>query len=297
MLRALLLATLLALPMFAQAQMIGGTDAERLERLEKRLVTLEGRAFSGGGSGALAGSALADMEQRMQDLEREGSQINGGVERLSNAVERLAKRVDELAKDFDLRLRDLEAAAQANGVGSGQVLTPKADLPPTEPTTNTTASTEPSPAEAAKAEATPVNPKTQVGIPDDIKPEEHYNRAYAYLTAADYPNAQAWLEEFTKRHPKNELADNAYYWLGEVHLVQNNPKAALVNFKSGMEAFPKGQKAPANLLKMGVALQQLNQPDLAKGMWQKLVKDYPKSPEAEKARAKLAELPKDTKKK
>jgi TolA-binding protein len=86
------------------------------------------------------------------------------------------------------------------------------------------------------------------------------------------------------------LAVNAYYWLGEVHLVQNDPQGAVVQFKNGLTAFPKGQKAPANLLKMGLALQQMKQEQFAKGAWEKLVHDFPRSPEADKAKAKLAEL-------
>ena len=274
-------------PMMVQAQEI---DAGRFDRLEKRLMALEGRAFSStAGGAAVAGSALADLEQRMQELEREGSQVNGGVERLSNAVERLARRVDELAKDFDLRLRDLEATAQAGGAGSGQVVA-GVPLVPTavQQGIATAVAVLATPTAPVSTTATP--PTQSTAIPAEMKAEEHYNRAYSYLTAADYTNAQAWLDEFIKRHPKDALADNAYYWLGEVYLVQNNPKAALVNFKSGLETFPKGAKAPANLLKMGVALNQLDKPDLAKGMWQKLVKDFPKAPEADKARAKLAEL-------
>ncbi|MFZ2586512.1 MAG: tol-pal system protein YbgF [Alphaproteobacteria bacterium] len=299
MLRVLVLAVILALPASVMNAQGFGTDAERLERLEKRIMAMEGRAFNGT-SGAPTGSAVADLEQRMQELEREGSQVNGGVERLSNAVERLAKKVDEMAKDYDLRLRDLEAGAQAGGTGGGTVVahgtvptgvTPMAEVPAAPSTV-----AEASPTKPAAAAPAATNANASTAIPAEMKAEEHYNKAYAYLTAADYPNAQAWLEEFIKRHPKDALADNAYYWLGEVHLVQNNPKAALMDFKSGLETFPKGQKAPANLLKMGVALSQIGQPDLAKGMWQKLVKDFPKAPEAEKARAKLAELPKAVKK-
>lgn len=289
----LMVLALLVVPVWGHAQGVGDDMVGRLDRLERRLMALEGRTLpSTPGSAGVAGTALADMEQRMQELEQENSQMNGGVERLSNAVERLAKKVDELAKDFDLRLRDLEAAAQAGGTGGGQVVAgPKAEV---KAEAEAPAAEEASPAEeAAAASPTAVKGGTKVAIPEGMKPEEHYNRAYAYLTAADYPNAQGWLEEFIKRYPKNDLADNAYYWLGEVHLVQNNPKGALVSFKTGLDTFPKGQKAPANLLKMGVALEQVGKPDLAKGAWQKLIKDFPKSPEAEKARAKMAELPKD----
>jgi tol-pal system protein YbgF len=271
------LCLMVSMPAMAQN---AATLAEQVSRLERRVQAME--AANLGGTGASA----ADLEQRMQDLEGESSQINGGVERLGNAVERLAKRVDELAKDFDLRLRDLEAAAHANGTVAGQqVAGPTAGAAVTIPQAGVT------PTEAAPAAA--ASPTSAlVPVTPGMKPADHYNRAYAYLTAGDYPNAKAWLEAFLTANPKDALADNAHYWLGEVNLVQNNPQAAVVAFKNGLAAFPKGQKAPANLLKMGIALQQMKQEQFAKGAWEKLVKDFPRSAEAEKAKAKLAELPK-----
>lgn len=284
MVRALLV-VLLLLPLMAQAQVFGGTG-ERLDRLEKCLAALEGRALPADGSSAgMAGSMMADLERRMQDLERESSQMNGGVERLSNAVERLARQVEQLAKDFDLRLRDLEAA-QAGG---------KVVAASSHPETAT-----PTPSHEDETAAAPAPASTDdgklVAVPEGLSAEEHYNRAYAYLTAADYPNAKVWLEDFLTKHEGDKLAENAYYWLGEVNLVQNDPKNALVSFKKGLEKFPKGAKAPGNLLKMGVALEQINQPQLARGAWEKLMKDFPKAPEAEKAKINLAQLPKEAKK-
>lgn len=271
-----LLSVVFVAPAMAQS---AAAVADQVARLERRVQAMEQASLGGNGTNA------ADIEQRMQDLEGESSQINGGVERLGNAVERLAKRVDELAKDFDLRLRDLEAAAHANGTAPGaQVAGPAPAATMTDPAAGST------PAAETPAAGSPTS--AVVPVPAGLKPADHYNRAYAYLTAADYANAKAWLESFITAYPKDPLADNAHYWLGEVHLVQNNPQAAVVSFKNGLAAFPKGQKAPANLLKMGIALQQMKQEQFAKGAWEKLVKDFPRTSEADKAKAKLAELPK-----
>jgi tol-pal system protein YbgF len=127
-----------------------------------------------------------------------------------------------------------------------------------------------------------------IQIPPSMTAVDHYNKAYAYLTAADYPKAQVWLEAFVARHPTDKLADNAFYWLGESRLVQNNAVGAAQAFRDGLRSFPKGEKAPANLLKLGIALEQLKQVNFAKTAWAKLLKDFPKSPEAELARTRLA---------
>jgi TolA-binding protein len=254
---ALFAATMLATSAFAQGSV--SVDAasltQRLQRLEERLSTLENRGggstnglstMADGTTGSPTGTALADMENRMSTLEHQGDQVNGGVERLSHAVEQLAKQLDLVTKDMDARLTALEKAQAAKPAAAPA--TPAPEAPPAAPASGST------PAAAPQASA---------DIPANLTATEHYNKAYAYLTAADYPNALKWLGAFVKKYPTDKLADNAWYWLGEVHLVQNDPNAALLAFKSGLEKFPKGAKAPANLYKMGLALQQLKQPDFA----------------------------------
>lgn len=263
-----LLLVSLALPSLGLAQAVSfdiSSFTQRLNALEQRLNdqsrTLQARPAVANTYGAPEGSALADLAQRLGDVENEASQQTGDVERLSNAVTQLARKLDALAKDMDLRLQQLEDATPP-AAGNAEQGTPiAASVPATAP-----------------------------AIPTSLSATELYNRAYAFLTAGNYPGAQQWLSTFIERFPKDALADNAYYWLGEVHLVQNQPKEAVVAFRNGLQAFPQGNKAPANLFKMGIALQQLQQPALAKAAWSKLVKDYPQNPEANKAQQKLKEL-------
>lgn len=280
-----LVGLLLATPQVTGAQAVSSSDFQtlmsRLERLERRLSTMEG---AGGGTAA-AGGSTADLELRMQDLEHEGSELNGGMERLGNAVERLAKRVDDITKDFDLRLQDLEKSGGGTATAAPAVVaeTEKAAAPAAE----TAETEEAKPAAETKATETAAPASA---VPADLSPKDLYDKAYSYLTATDYATSKVWFAEFIKRFPKDKLADNGHYWLGEIALVQNNPQEALVNFKNGLTAFPKGAKAPANLYKMGIAMQALEQVDFAKGAWSKLVKDFPKSPEAAKAKEKLKDL-------
>jgi tol-pal system protein YbgF len=243
----------------------------RLESIEARLSVAEARKSSGVVNiGGASDYSTNTIQARLDDLETESSQLRGVNDRSQVAIERLAKRFDEFTKDFDMRMGDMEARIEA----LDKVAVPAA-------ATQT-------PATEAVAEA--VKPVASASIPADMTATDHYNKAYAYLTATDYKNSQLWFEEFLKRHPEDALADNAYYWLGEVYLVQNNPNAAVQKFRDGLKAFPKGTKASANLYKMGVALEQLKQPKLAKAAWSKLIKEFPSAPEAAKAKDKMAIL-------
>ncbi|MCA3244760.1 MAG: tol-pal system protein YbgF [Alphaproteobacteria bacterium] len=214
-------------------------------------------------------ASLQELSRRLEELEQEGAQRNGSVERMQFAIEAIARRVDEIQKDYDIRFNELERRLQV------------LESRPMAPAAGNAAAVSP-------AVTTPAS--VSITVPANISATTLYEKAYAYLTATQYQEAEAWLQEFIKRHPTDALADNAFYWLGESRLVQNNPAGAVQAFRDGLRAFPKGQKAPDNLFKMGVALEQLKQPQLAKAAWDKLVKDYPTNPLAERAKARLAGL-------
>lgn len=283
----------------------------RLDAIEARLKQAEARPASSGrvvpmNAPASGGSSytLNDLDSRMGDLERQMSQQNGANERLQYAITQLAKRFDDYAKDTDLRLSDLESRLSklpAPTAPAVAVPAPAASAPVQAAPSSTSAAAVSAPAAVAAGTsvapaaasapvalpATTASNTQKVAVPAKISANDLYNKAYAFLTATDYENARVWLEEFLKRYPSDKLADNAWYWLGEVQLVQNNPSGAVVSFRNGLKYFPRGVKAPANLYKMGVALEQLKQPELAKGAWQKLLGDYPKSAEATRAKEKL----------
>ncbi len=259
--------------------------ADRLERIERRIVALEEFIFSDQAKNAATPAAaeqsastgnstlLADMEVRMQEMESESKQLYGGVEELGYGVQQLAEKVEMIAKDIELRLQDVETTIQNPQNLIAQQATQAAE--------GTLA--------ADGAEENAGTPRLEE-IPTDITPEEHYERAYGLLTAAAYPRAQQWLEVFLERYPEHQLADNAHYWLGEVYLVQNNPQQAIIAFSNGLQNFPQGGKAPANLLKMGVSFQRMGQNQHAQSAWNKLLRDFPEAPEAKMAQTQLDSL-------
>jgi tol-pal system protein YbgF len=275
----------------------------RLDAIEARLKTAEARGSRSAvvpmNGGTISGNAysLNDLDSRMGDLERQMGQMNGADERLQYAITQLAKRFDDYVKDIDLRLSDLEARTTRPAVPVALVQPPAAPLAAA-PVAVAAVATSPAalPVTAVAAGTAPVatpagvSASQKLAVPAKMNATDLYNKAYAFLSATDYENARTWLEEFLKRYPTDKLADNAWYWLGEVQLVQNNPSGAVVSFRNGLKYFPKGVKAPANLYKMGVALEQLKQPQLARGAWEKLMQDYPKSPEAARGKEKLLGL-------
>lgn len=262
--------TVLTAPILA----FGQEDTE-VGRLKQRLMALEQKIYNNNNSSA--DTMMADFEARLGGLEEESQKVYGAVEELGYSVDEFAKKMDLIAKDFDLRLVDLEAAIEV--------------LKKIKPVTSM--ATKPSKIEPKKmTNKKPTVIKKSVekavaskksSIPAEISAEDLYGKAYHYLVATSYTDAENWMKTFIKRYPKHELADNAHYWLGEIYLVQEQAQKAVISFSTGLTQFPKGAKAPANLLKMGNAFEQMGKKDFAESSWKKLIKNFEGSPEAEKA--------------
>lgn len=130
----------------------------------------------------------------------------------------------------------------------------------------------------------------KIVVPEGMSAEDMYKKGFDQLMATQYPEAEAWFKEFLQRTPGHTLADNAYYWLGETYLVTNRFEEAALTFSKGLKSFPKGNKAAANMLKLGTAFDRLGKPDMAKTTWEKLVQDFAETPEADKAKTSLEKL-------
>lgn len=267
-------------------------EDDYIGKLESRLMALEQKLYSSPSAArrtvpeGLSGSdaVLADLEIRMLTLEEESGKLYGAVEELSNLVRDFAKQTDLMTKDFDMRLADIENGAVQIKTSSESM---KKDM-----ATAKDAMTKDAPKEEKPKAVKKSAPKKMdlSFIEEGMDADAVYNKAYNFLMATAYDDASKWMKGFIEKFPTHELADNAHYWLGEVQLVQGAPEKAIISFTTGLQKFPEGVKAPANLLKMGVAFKRMEKLEYAKSSWNKLVADYPNAPEAEKAKKELDKL-------
>ena len=121
-----------------------------------------------------------------------------------------------------------------------------------------------------------VTPPAQVpGILPEGTPKKQYDFAFGLLRQANYDKAEIALQEFVKRNPKDKLASNARYWLGETYYVRAAYVQAAEVFLEGYQADPKGTKAPDSLLKLGMSLSGLDKKREACAAFDKVSKDFP----------------------
>ena len=138
----------------------------------------------------------------------------------------------------------------------------------------------PRPAPATAVPAPTPQPAVQAsrdvaGVLPEGTVKEQYAYAFGLLRQANYDRAEQALQEFVRLHPKESLASNARYWLGETYYVRAAYVQAAEIFLEGYQADPKGPKAPDSLLKLGMSLAGLDKKREACAAFEKLTKDFP----------------------
>jgi len=121
-------------------------------------------------------------------------------------------------------------------------------------------------------------PVGEVKLPEGT-PKIQYDFAFDLLRRNDFSRAEVAFREFLKLHPKDPLAGNAQYWLGETYYVRGDYQQAAVEFMAGYQNYPKTTKGPDNLLKLAMSMSGLGQTQGACTALGRLAKDYPKAPE------------------
>jgi tol-pal system protein YbgF len=120
-------------------------------------------------------------------------------------------------------------------------------------------------------------------------PQEQYEYATGLLQRGAYPEAGLAFKAFVAQHPKDALAGNAQYWLGETYYAQSDYKNAAIAFAEGYQKYPKSSKAPDNLLKLGMSLGQTGRKSDACTAFKQLNSQFPSASGAIKDRTARAQ--------
>ena len=121
-------------------------------------------------------------------------------------------------------------------------------------------------------------------------PAKMYEAAYATFKDKKYKEAREKFEAFIKEFPKDNLADNAQFWIGETYYAEEDYAGAIVEYDALLKNYPDSKKAPGALLKQGYAFIEFGDKKAARGIFEYLMAKYPKSKEAELAKKKLEEM-------
>ncbi len=145
----------------------------------------------------------------------------------------------------------------------------------------------------------PVRQLESVPGPDSVGPlddttgrreEQAYSTAYLDYMKGKYDPAIAGFEDFIRRFPQSDNADNARYWIGECYYSMGRLDDAEREFRRVLADWPDGNKAAAAAYKLAlVYLAQKRKPE-ALSQLRKVVKNYPGTSEARLAQDRLQSL-------
>ena len=123
----------------------------------------------------------------------------------------------------------------------------------------------------------------------DASPLEQYEFATSFLKVGDYNMAERAFREFVDTNPDNDLSGNAQYLYAETFRIRQLYTDAASAYLEGYQKYPKSEKAPINLLKLGVSLVQIGEKDQGCLMIAGVKKQYPNATQSVLQKAKYEE--------
>lgn len=229
-----------------------------------------GRAATAGQS-ADNDRRLSELFYQLQVLQQEVQELRGMVEEQGYQLNRLARDQKEQYIDLDRRVAGLSAGGGAAGGRTGVSPGPGAQpgtssFPPTgvaQP--NPPGSTVP-PGSGAAVAAVPSGSEREV-----------YQRAFDLMKARQFDQSIAGFNRLIVDYPNGQYTPNAFYWLGELHLAQQNTEQARQSFMQVINLYPDHPKVPDTLYKLGVAYHRLGDAPRALEYFNQVRSQYPQS--------------------
>ena len=119
--------------------------------------------------------------------------------------------------------------------------------------------------------------QTDEKILPNESPDKQYEFATSFLKVGDYSTAERAFREFVINNPEHKLAGNAQYWYAETFRIRQLYTDAASAYLEGYQKYPKSEKAPINLLKLGVSMVQIGEKDQGCKMINGVKKQYPQA--------------------
>ena len=228
---------------------------------------------------------LSEVEDQFRQLTNKFEEINFKLDKLSN-------RLSKIQADNQIRFQDLETA-----MNSGEGTTQLTSKPKTDSNEILPGSSQPQDLGSISYKDTETSETSQqiqsidtTGsvvtetfqmeekiLPQDLTPKKQYELATSFLKVGDYSTAERAFREFVLSNSEHELAGSAQYWYAETFRIRQLYTDAASAYLEGYQKYPKGKKAPINLLKLGVSMVQIGEKDQGCKMINGVEIQYPKA--------------------
>ena len=277
---------------------------ETLEIIKNDLKTLERAVYSGSieVKASTNDSSVSNLDQNSEDVltrhllklsevEDQFRELTNKFEEINFKLDKLSNRLSKVQADNQLRFQDLEETIISDN--PNKKLSKKPD---NKKDKSLPGSSEPQDLGSISYKDTDTNETTQKTqsidttativtetfvaeekiLPNET-PEKQYEFATSFLKVGDYTTAERAFREFVTSNPDHDLAGNAQYWYAETFRIRQLYTDAASAYLEGYQKYPKGEKAPINLLKLGVSMVQIGEKDQGCKMINGVEKQYPKA--------------------
>ncbi len=279
---------------------------ETLEIIKNDLKTLERAVYSGtieiktsasNDSSSQLDSNSEDVLTRhllkLSEVEDQFRQLTNKFEEINFKLDKLSNRLSKIQADNQIRFQDIETA-----LNSGERVTklsskPKIDQEKTilpgssqpqdlgsisyKDTQTSETSQQIDSVETTASIVTETFKSEEKILPQDLSPQKQYEFATSFLKVGDYSTAERAFREFVISNSDHQLAGSAQYWYAETFRIRQLYTDAASAYLEGYQKYPKGKKAPINLLKLGVSMVQIGEKDQGCKMINGVEKQYPKA--------------------
>jgi len=279
---------------------------EILEIIKNDLKTLERAVYSGSIEIKTSSSEDSNIELdsnsedvltrhllKLSEVENQFRQLTNKFEEINFKLDKLSNRLSKIQADNQIRFQDIETAISSGEISTKLTSKPKTDtkneiLPgssqPQDLGTITYKDTETSETsqqiQSVDTTATVLTENFQTEeklLPQDLTPKKQYEFATSFLKVGDYTTAERAFREFVLDNSDHELAGSAQYWYAETFRIRQLYTDAASAYLEGYQKYPKGNKAPINLLKLGVSMVQIGEKDQGCKMINGVELQYPKA--------------------
>ena len=277
---------------------------ETLEQIQKDIKTLEKAVYSGSiqlesennnssniNTNEYSEDILTRHLLKLSEIENQFQQLTNKFEEINFKLDKLSNRVSKVQADNQARFQNLEGSFSDSETSKKVVKktesTETEELPgSSQPQdlgsisykdSNTNETSQQTQSIETTATVVTENFQAEETILPNESAEKQYEFATSFLKVGDYSTAERAFREFVNANPEHELAGNAQYWYAETFRIRQLYTDAASAYLEGYQKYPKGEKAPINLLKLGVSMVQIGEKDQGCKMINGVEKQYPKA--------------------
>ena len=275
---------------------------ETLELIQKNIKTLEKAVYSGSieinnesGSSSILNDNSEDVLTKhllkLSEIENQFQELTNRFEEINFKLDKLSNRLSKVQADNQIRFQDIEGSITSgdfsnkiskNKLNENDNILPGSSEPQdlgsvSYKDTETNETSQKIQSVETTASIVTETFQAEEKILPNKAPTKQYEFATSFLKVGDYPTAERAFREFVLSNPDHELAGNAQYWYAETFRIRQLYTDAASAYLEGYQKYPKGEKAPINLLKLGISMVQIGEKDQGCKMINGVEKQYPKA--------------------